>query len=102
MNKTTEPANDDGRLFYITITRPDGTMHGYSARFVDSFEATSHAIIKAGPDAKVSVRPEIETAALHGKNRYPQALHPQASEAAWAGWHAAHERVMREAAGAAP
>lgn len=81
-----EPANDAGILFHITIREPDGSMAGETKRFVDSTDAADYGMRKGGLGSKVTVRPAVETTVMHGKLRYPHALHPLCSPDARAGW----------------
>lgn len=88
-----EPVNDAAIQFHLTITRPDGTVEGFTERFVDSIEAAGEAILRGGWGAKVVVRPEVKTSILHGKVRYPNPLHKDASAEALLGWESAHNEA---------
>lgn len=84
-----EPANDAAILFHIVIRQYDGTLICEAGRFVDSFAAQQHGEEIGGLGSRVTVRPDVETSYLHGRNRWPNALHKMASLEAADGWVAA-------------
>ena len=84
-----EPANDCSILFHVTIRQYDGTLIGESHRCVDSIAAQQWGEERGGLGSRVTVRPDVETSYLHGRARYPHALHKMASMEAVEGWAAA-------------
>lgn len=73
-------------LFHITVDT-EGSKIGYSARFANSIDAAvdGHAQLQ-GRAGVVRVRPDVEQSFLDGKARWPDELHPAASDEARHGW----------------
>lgn len=81
-------------IFHITIVRPDDTAESYCGCFADATEAGKDGVRRGGAGAAIKVRPEVETTYMHGKARYPDWLHQDATAEAWNGWVTAKNEAM--------
>ena len=80
------PANDAGRDFHVLITWAGGA-HGFTDKFEHACDAAVRGREYLGERCgKVEVRPAIESSFLEGRARFPEALHPEATDAARDGW----------------
>lgn len=84
-----------GRDWHVKVYKPDGSLIGFTAKFESGFAAAQAATEEHGFGCSVIVRPAVEETYIEGLARYPDPLHPKATDRAREGWAAEAARMER-------
>ena len=84
-----------GRAYFIKVYKPDGSLIGFAQKFESGFEASQAGMEHGGIGSRVVVRPLVEQTYMEGVARYPDPLHPQATQRAREGWDAESSKAER-------